>query len=243
MDLHTHTVSSSHAFSTLEENVKSAAKKGLAVMGTSDHGGKMPGAAHDFLFMNYRVVPTEWHGIRLLRGVEANITNVEGKLDIKNPVVKAVDYMIASIHQPVYKVGTVEENTAAYVNAMKHDKVIVLGHPDDDRIPLDYEVLAKAAKEEGVALELNNSSQVPNSVRKNAKGNAIKLLQAAKKHGAQILLGSDAHIQLDVGRFAEAAKLIEAVDFPEELIVNTSLEKLDALLKHNGCKGILPEDE
>ena len=35
-DLHTHTVASGHAFSTLKENIEEAAAKGLKAMGTSD---------------------------------------------------------------------------------------------------------------------------------------------------------------------------------------------------------------
>lgn len=239
MDLHTHTVASSHAFSTLKENIEEAANKGLKVLGTSDHGGKMPGAAHDFLFTNYRVIRPERMGVRIFRGIEANITNAEGELDIKPFVLKKVDYMIASIHQPCYKISTKEEHTAAFVNAMKNDKVIVVGHPDDARIPVDFDELAKAAKENGVAIELNNSSLIPNSVRKNGRENAELMLEAAKRHRAQILLGSDAHIDLDIGRFDEALALLEAVDFPEELVVNTSMEKLESLLLHNGCKEAL----
>ena len=42
-DLHTHTVASGHAFSTLKENIEEAAAKGLKAMGTSDHYSAMPG--------------------------------------------------------------------------------------------------------------------------------------------------------------------------------------------------------
>ena len=239
MDLHTHTVASSHAFSTLRENITVAAEKGMMVLGTSDHGGKMPGAAHDFHFTNYRVIRPEILGVRVFRGIEANITNTEGELDTKPFVQNKVDYMIASIHQSCYKIGTVEENTNAFINAMKNDKVIVVGHPDDAKVPVDFDLLAKGAKEHGVAIELNNSSLVPNSVRMNGRENAKLMLEAAKKHGAMILLGSDAHIYLDVGRFDEALALIEEVNFPKEMIVNTSMEKLEALLIQNGCQEAL----
>jgi putative hydrolase len=232
MDLHTHTVASSHAFSTLKENIEAAAEKGLAVMGTSDHGGSMPGAAHPYMFSNYRVVRPEMMGVRILRGIEANIVNYEGEIDITPFVLSKVEYVIASIHQPCHTIGSKEENTNAFVNAMKNPHVKIIGHSDDDRIPVDFDRLAKAAKETGVALELNNSSLVPNSVRKNGRVNATSMLIAAKKHGAHILLGSDAHIYLDVGRFDEALELIKEVDFPEKLIINTSVEKLNKLINH-----------
>lgn len=239
MDLHTHTVASSHAFSTLRENIAAAAEKGLSILGTSDHGGKMPGAAHDFHFTNYRVIRPEMMGVRIFRGIEANITNSQGELDTKPFVLNKVDYVIASIHQPCYKIGSVEENTHAFVNAMKNDKVIVVGHPDDARVPVDFDLLAIGAKKYGVAIELNNSSLVPNSVRKNGKENARIMLEAAKKQGAMILLGSDAHIDLDIGRFDEALALLAEVDFPEALVANTSMEKLEALLNQNGCQEAL----
>ncbi|BES64519.1 phosphatase [Gottschalkiaceae bacterium SANA] len=232
MDLHTHTVASSHAFSTLKENIEAAAEKGLVVMGTSDHGGGMPGAAHPYMFSNYRVVRPQIMGVRILRGIEANIVNYEGEIDITPFVLSKVEYVIASIHQPCYTIGSRDENTNAFIHAMKNPHVNIIGHSDDDRIPVDFDRLAKAAKETGVALELNNSSLVANSVRKNGRVNAKAMLIAAKKHGAQILLGSDAHIYLDVGRFDEALELIKEVNFPEKLIINTSVEKLNKLINH-----------
>ena len=49
-DLHTHTVASGHAFSTLKENIEEAAAKGLKAMGTSDHYSAMPGSAQPIYF-------------------------------------------------------------------------------------------------------------------------------------------------------------------------------------------------
>ena len=48
VDLHTHTIASGHAFSTLKENIDEAKKKGLRILGTSDHANSMPGAPDDF---------------------------------------------------------------------------------------------------------------------------------------------------------------------------------------------------
>ena len=52
-DLHTHTVASGHAFSTLKENIEEAAAKGLKAMGTSDHYSAMPGSAQPIYFTNF----------------------------------------------------------------------------------------------------------------------------------------------------------------------------------------------
>ena len=52
-DLHTHTVASGHAYSTVTENASYAEQKGLELLGISDHAPKMPGGTHFFYFLNF----------------------------------------------------------------------------------------------------------------------------------------------------------------------------------------------
>lgn len=231
MDLHTHTISSGHAFSTLKENIEEASLKGLDILGTSDHAMKMPGTVTDFFFSNYKVIRRELMGVKILRGIEANICDWEGTIDVDEKLADNLDYIIASMHSHCVDSGTVEQNTDACIGAMKNPRVSIIGHPDDSRFPLDYERLVRAAGESGVALELNNSSLLPTSSRSKGYDNAKLMLEKAKDEGVMIIVGSDSHIHCDVGRFDEALALIEEVGFPEELVVNTSQEKLEKLLK------------
>ena len=46
LDLHTHTIASGHAYNTLYEMAQSAAEKGLALYGCSEHAPAMPGSCH-----------------------------------------------------------------------------------------------------------------------------------------------------------------------------------------------------
>ena len=144
-DLHTHTVASGHAFSTLKENIEEAAAKGLKAMGTSDHYSAMPGSAQPIYFTNFKAIKEKILGVRIFTGMEANIIDLEGKLDAEEAVLKKMDYVIASLHVPCVKAGTREENTNALIGAMKNPYVKIIGHPDDDRFTLDYEKLVKAA--------------------------------------------------------------------------------------------------
>ena len=50
LDLHTHTIASGHAYNTLYEMAQSAAEKGLALYGCSEHAPAMPGSCHKFYF-------------------------------------------------------------------------------------------------------------------------------------------------------------------------------------------------
>ena len=98
-DLHTHTVASGHAFSTLKENIEEAAAKGLKAMGTSDHYSAMPGSAQPIYFTNFKAIKEKILGVRIFTGMEANIIDLEGKLDAEEAVLKKMDYVIASLHK------------------------------------------------------------------------------------------------------------------------------------------------
>lgn len=220
IDTHTHTLASGHAYSTMQEMIQSAKEKGLRYLGITEHAPKMPGTCHLFYFENLKVVPRQYDDLTLLLGAEVNILDKEGNLDLYDDLLERLDVVIASLHNPCYKAGSIEDNTAAYLGAMKNPNVAIIGHPDDGRIPVDYEVLVRAAKEHHVVLELNNSSLSPNSFRFNSRENAMVYLSLCKEHGVPIILGSDAHICYDVANFTFALELVEAAAFPKELIVN-----------------------
>lgn len=230
IDLHTHTISSGHAFSTFKENLEEGARRGLLAFGTSDHASGMPGAAHPIFFDNYRVIPEEINGVKVFAGIEADIYDYKGTIDVETPTLKELDYVIASLHSPCIKSGTAEENTNALIGAMKNPYVKIIGHPDDSRYPLDYDRLVRAAREYKVALELNNSSLRPRSTRLNGRLNARRLLEKCMQYEAMIIMGSDSHICYDVGRFTEACALLDEVGFPEELVINTSVENLSFVI-------------
>lgn len=50
LDVHTHTIASGHAFSTLQEMAQAAADKGLKVLGITEHSPGVPGTCHPIYF-------------------------------------------------------------------------------------------------------------------------------------------------------------------------------------------------
>ena len=229
-DLHTHTTASGHAFSSLKENIEEASAKGLAVLGTSDHAQAMPGTTHPIFFTNYKAIPDELMGVRILCGIEANILDNRGTIDIDDSLYPKLDYIIASLHTPCIRSGSRDENTRALIGAMKNPYVKIIGHPDDDRYPLDYEMLTDAAKAYGTALELNNSSFRPTSGRQNASANAQILLKKCLEKQVPVIMGSDAHIYCDIGRFDSAIHMLEHCSFPDELVLNYQNDGLRKVL-------------
>ena len=76
LDVHTHTIASGHAFSTLQEMAQAAADKGLKVLGITEHSPGVPGTCHPIYFRNLHVVPRRMNGVELLLGAEINILDL-----------------------------------------------------------------------------------------------------------------------------------------------------------------------
>ena len=200
IDLHTHTLVSGHAYSTIKENVKAAKLAGLKYIGLSEHAPNMPASPHAYYFQNVHVIPKEIDGVRVIQGIEANILDYDGNIDVTPDMVVHMNYMLVSLHPPCITAGTKEENTNAVIKAMDHEKVKIVAHLDDSRYPVDYEKVVKAAKEKNIAFEVNNSSLKPNTFREGAWDNVKVLLKYCKEYGVNIIMGSDAHICYDVGK-------------------------------------------
>ena len=226
MDLHTHTIASGHAYCTLREMAKAASDKGLEILGITEHAPMMPGACHQFYFHNLKTVPRDLYGITLLLGVELNIMNPDGEVDLNDHDLKTMDIAIASLHTSCMKPGTRSENTSAYLNVMKNPYVNIIGHPDDGRYEIDYLALVQAAKEFGKVLELNNHSLEPTCFRQNGRANDIEMLKLCMKYQVPIIMDSDAHFDAHIAGFDCARELLNELNFPEELVLNRSIDAI-----------------
>ncbi|HHW57235.1 MAG TPA: phosphatase [Clostridia bacterium] len=230
LDTHTHTISSGHAYRTIIENAKEASKKGLQLICMTDHGPAMPGGAHLYYFGNLKVIPEKIEGVEILKGVEANIMDEEGNVDIPERILKKLDIVIASLHDECFQPSdNIERNTKALINAIKNPYVDIIGHPGNPIYPIDIERVLEAAKEYGKFIEINNSSFV--SSRKGSEENCFLIAKKAKEMGVKIAVGSDAHVSFDVGRFEEAFKVIKNAGITEDLVLNTDAGKIKEYLK------------
>ncbi len=222
IDTHTHTIVSGHAYSTLNEMAQSAAEKGLKILATTDHGPSMPGGAHPYHFHNLRILPETISGVRILKGIEANIVDYNGSLDMPDSDIAKLELVIASFHEPCIKPAGKSIITDTLLKVLENKNVHILGHPEDRRYAFDYENVIKMAKESNTLIEINNSSLLPTTFRENCREGIINLLEVCAKVDAKIVLGSDAHHSSSVGRFDYAVKLIEEIKFPKNLIINRS---------------------
>lgn len=232
MDLHTHTIASGHAYSTRNEMITAAFQKGMEIFAITEHAPAMPGSCHQMYFVNYRVLPRKYEKMRVLYGVELNILDYEGHVDLPETILKDMDLALASLHPPCFTSGNVEENTSAYIGAMRNPYINIIAHPDDSRFPVDYEKLVQAAKEYHVLLEVNNSSLSPISYRENARENYHEMLKQCVKYQVPVVMDSDAHVDSMAGDHSYSQKLLQEEKFPENLVINGQCERLYDYINH-----------
>ena len=147
-DLHCHSIASTHAYSTINELAQSAKEAGIRLFALTDHGPAEPDAPHLWHFHNYKILPREICGVPMLRGVEANIVDEDGNLDLNAKELGHMEWVIASLHKPVVPSMTTEACTRAYQRLAKENEAVdVIGHCTTDFFPFDYVPTLKCFKE------------------------------------------------------------------------------------------------
>jgi putative hydrolase len=222
-DLHTHTIASGHAYSTLTENVLAAKAHGLELIAITDHGPSVPQGAHPWYFWNMKVVPAVLDGVRILKGCEANVSpDSENGIDLPDVVLAGIDFVAVGFH-PTTGFDTPDRarNTEALLRVMANPLVDQITHPgNEDEFPLDLDAIVSAAVLYNVILELNDHSFDASSSRAGSTAREREFAAAAFSAGAPVSIGSDAHYALHVGRFETALAIAEEIGFTEERLVN-----------------------
>ncbi|GHV32447.1 putative phosphatase [Clostridia bacterium] len=225
-DLHTHTIASTHAFSTVDEMCAAAAERGLKAIAITDHGPATPDSPHPWHFFGISNIPRVIRGVTVIRGIEANVTDSNGTLDFNGDY--QLDYVVASMHSEAYSPSSAENHTAAWLAVCDNPGVNCIGHCGQSRYPFDHEAVVKRCKETGTIIEINAASL---RIRAGSAENCPEIAKLCAKYGVPVVVTSDAHDRWHVGEFAGAVDLLKAVDFPEALILNADWDRLKAYFK------------
>lgn len=227
-DLHTHSVASGHAFSTIDELAAAAGELGLELIAVCDHGPGLPGAPHEWYFGNLKVVPSVIGGVRVLKGVEANLMRAghgeraQGNgLDLGDYRLKVLDLVAVGVHPDCGWEGASEaEITEALVAALANPLVDMVTHAGNPDFPVDVEAVVEAAVEHGVIVEINNASYDTISKRSSDVARERSLARAAARAGALVAITSDAHHRSRVGVFDRAVASVTEAGIAEGSIVS-----------------------
>lgn len=234
LDVHTHTVMSGHAYSTMQEMVTAAQQKHLDILGITEHAPGIPGTCHPIYFRNLHVVPRQYDGLRLLLGAELNILDTKGTLDLDEYYYRKLDLRIAGIHLLCWEGGTFEENTQGMINAIRNPWTQIISHPGDGTAELLFEPIVLAAKETKTLLEINNSSLNPVREKGTALKNNLEILRLCKRYEVPVILSSDAHISYAIADYSFIWPLLQETDFPDQLIMNYDTERFLEYISRKG---------
>jgi putative hydrolase len=235
-DLHTHTVWS-HGKGTIADNAAQAAALGLKRLGISDHGPGNIAYGIDLSLIPEKRQEIEecrkaFPGLKIELGIEANIVNMSGALDITKEQAALFDYIIAGYHysylgeRPFKSIGVViggwlhergitssvrarNYNTDFIVNTLLSNRIDILSHPGD-KAAFDIDAIAKACEETGCIMEINDHHN----------GLTEDGIKTAMKYDVRFILSSDAHRPQAVGSVERAFERARRAGLDLTRIVN-----------------------
>lgn len=200
-DLHTHS-SWSDGRASIEEMARAAAQSGLNILAITDHSQSMAiagGLSVEELRAQKKEidqVQNKMGGtIRLLHGIELEI-RADGALDFPDEVLDELDIVVASLHTSLRQPR--EVITQRLLKAIRNPHIDIIAHPSGRLLPdregadLDWEQVFNAARETGIALEINSHPSRLDLIDIHAR--------RAAEMGIPISIDSDAHAadQFDV---------------------------------------------
>ncbi len=227
-DLHTHTLVSHHAYSTLAELVDEAKKKNLYAIAITDHAPGLEDGAHRLHFKCLAKLPDVIDGVRIFHGAELNIMDFLGTIDLGDVILSKLHFVLASFHREVIEGGTKEEHTNAWLNVVKNKYIDCLGHCGNPAYEFDFETVVKECAKYEKIIEINASSE---EARPGSFANCKIIAELCKKYGVHVAVNTDSHSRWTIGNFEPGIMLLKEISFPEEMVINSSLERLNAFFE------------
>lgn len=203
-DLHCHTIRSNDAVNTIFEIAAIARQKDVKLIAITDHGPGMVDGPHSTYFTISPRISAIINDVIILSGCEANIIDFDGNIDLSNDIASMQDIVIAGIHNLTsYQYGTNKSlNTKAIISTMRNQFIDVIAHPFRKEFPVYIEDVVEAAIKNQVLLELNTSLINTSKRDEEVLRSLREMISCCKSHNYPIVIGSDAHIAVEVGDFS-----------------------------------------
>jgi putative hydrolase len=233
VDLHSHTLFSRCGLHTAMEMLNQAKAVGLKGLAITDHGLTLGGHLNGPFFNRlYDPVP----GVKLFKGVECNVLDDGGHIDLPMQWIQYLDVVLVGLHPNLKGILSRRHTTDMLVAALERNPYVdIVSHPNSPDFMVDFEQVAQAALKHGIALELNNSKSRPGYATDEV---TLDLIKTCKEVGCTMAVSSDAHAITEVGDDSYVRGFLEDNEFPEELIVNRSLESTLAFIEQRRQKRI-----
>lgn len=240
VDTHSHTIASTHAFSTIHDYFAEAKRKGLQMFSITDHAPQMPDSPHPWHFGTMKSVPRVVDGVAMLRGIEGNILPRFGGLDVSKRMMEFLDFAIASFHEPVFTPVDEVTHTKAVINTIESGMCQIVGHLGNPNFPVNYEDVVRAARDNNVLIEINNSSFSHSRV--GSEQNCLQIMQWVERLDWKVVFSSDAHVAFHLGEVSHCLEKASMVGLSLDRVVNRDANTFLAFLAEHG-KDVREEDD
>ena len=231
-EFHSHSKYSGDGKATMEEMVLEARRLGYTKYGISDHGYRHYGYGvkyKDYPKMREEIdkLNEKYQDIEIFLGVEANILDDKGNIDVDDYILKYVHYVLAGYHfgsmppnmrglrnhisnrTKIQKSKEIQYNTNGLINAMKNNNILIITHPGD-KGEIDTRAVAEVAAKTNTALEIN--AHHPNL--------SLKQLMEVKTLDVKFAVGSDAHKPEHLKLITQAIERAEMAGIQPDRIIN-----------------------
>ena len=226
IDLHVHSIMSGHALNTVNELINMSKSKGMTHIGITDHGPAMEGAPHeDYFWISDQL--TSIKDIKVFLGIELNILNKHGEVDLNDELLSKQEIVSAGIHlKTPYDEKGVVSNTESLINAIHNPLIKIITHPYRPEFPVDIKKVVEACYQTSTLLEVNNNLFSRNWQLPELKEQYSLLITLCKKYDMPVILGSDAHTAEKIGNIDNLHKVQEHIGLCDEIIINNNLPLL-----------------
>lgn len=202
-DFHTHTSYSDGEGEAIAV-VELAEARGLEAVAITDHGPEheygVPLRKIASLLRDIELAGRS-AGIKVLKGMEANVVDRSGNIDLSEELTGKLDLLLVGIHGLKGFAGNQADLAMAYLetatNVIMRQRVDVFAHPfyfNGYLVPYippeEIERFIMLAAERGVAMELNLKYRVPER----------DFLEPCMREGVKFSIGTDAHSVTEVGK-------------------------------------------
>lgn len=202
--------------------VEAAEASGMKAVALTDHGPELHvGIFRETFATMLQDVESarDEADIPVLAGIEANVVDGYGRVDVDEELAKKLDLLLVGIHtlgNLIEPAEVAREYLRRVTRALETRRVDVLGHPFfyyQNLLPYlppeDVEDFVGMAADRGVAMEVNSKYRAPDD----------EFLALCLRKGVKFSIGSDAHRPAEVGRIDWSLSALRRVGAKREDLI------------------------
>jgi len=206
VDLHTHSVASGHAYSTIAELAQGAAARGLAAFAVTDHGPGLPQGPHLYYFLNQYRLAKMALPCCVLTGVEDDLTGPDGVPYLPDEALRQLDIVLLGPHPYAWaRTASPQAITTGLLRAMENPRIKGITHPVNAWQALDVKAIVQQAAATRTAVEFNLTKITGLEQRLH------QFLDWVNEFNAPLMINSDAHCADEVGCFDGLAPFLDRI--------------------------------